>query len=126
MRFIRPIILGGVGLSLILLLTLSACSDDNEAKPTNSGNGGNIPTNAVNISNLAFDPNSIAISAGTEVTWTNQEAAAHTVTSDDGNFASSGNLGQNDTYSVTFSNPGTYMYHCSLHPSMTGTVTVSQ
>jgi hypothetical protein len=49
---------------------------------------------------------------------------AHTVTADDGSWGSS-TLGQGATYSQVFTSPGTYTYHCAIHPSMKGTVVVT-
>jgi plastocyanin len=78
---------------------------------------------AVTISGFAFGPVSISVPAGSTVTWTNQDATAHTVTADDGSF-DSGSLAQGATFSQTFDTPGTYTYHCAIHSSMTGTITV--
>ena len=78
---------------------------------------------AVTISGFAFGPASISVAVGSTVTWTNQDGTAHTVTADDGSF-DSGSLAQGATFSQTFDTPGTYTYHCAIHSSMTGTVTV--
>jgi len=79
---------------------------------------------SVDISGFAFNSADLQISAGTTVTWTNEDSANHTVTSDNGTF-DSGQLAQGDTYSFTFSSPGTYTYHCENHPNMTASITVS-
>jgi len=47
----------------------------------------------------------------------------HTVTGDDNSF-DSGNISAGSRFSRTFSVVGTYKYHCTIHPSMTGTVVV--
>jgi plastocyanin len=82
-------------------------------------------TASVNIVDFAFDPSSITIEAGGTVTWTNTGNATHTVTSDDGTF-NSGNIASGGTYSFTFDTPGTYTYHCSIHPNMTAEVVVTE
>jgi len=46
----------------------------------------------------------------------------HTVTSDNGGPLSSSTLQPNQTFSFTFTAPGTFAYHCSIHPYMKGTV----
>jgi plastocyanin len=81
----------------------------------------------VSISDFAFSPNSLTIRVGDTVEWMNTVSTNHTTTSDSGDPASwdSGPLGLNATYSVTFTKPGTYTYHCSIHPFMTGTITVT-
>ena len=79
---------------------------------------------AVAISGFAFAPNVLEITAGTTVTWTNNDGANHTVTADDGSF-DSGAFGSGATFSVTFDIPGTYTYFCGIHGSMTGTIVVT-
>ena len=78
---------------------------------------------SLRISNFAFAPPTISIAAGTAVQWTNQDGAAHTVTADDGGFAS-GNLDGGGVFTQTFMAPGDYSYHCAIHPFMKGKVTV--
>jgi len=81
--------------------------------------------NSVNIQNLAFSPSSITVSAGTTVTWTNNDSVTHTVTSTGGPVSfSSGEIPAGQTWQHTFDNAGTYTYMCSIHTYMTGTVVV--
>ncbi len=77
----------------------------------------------VTISNFAFQPAQITVPVGTTVTFTNNDAMAHTVTSDAGIF-DSGNLSTGQTYTYTFTKAGTCPYHCAIHRSMKGTVIV--
>jgi plastocyanin len=79
---------------------------------------------SVSIAGFAFGPDTLEISVGTTVTWTNEDSAPHTATADDGTF-DSGRLDTGDTYSYTFDTPGTYTYTCSFHPNMTATIIVS-
>jgi len=78
---------------------------------------------SANISNFAFVPPALTLAAGTQVQWANQDATVHIVVADDTSFSSSG-LGRGQSFSQTFSTPGTYSYHCSIHPFMKGTVVV--
>lgn len=82
-------------------------------------------TTKVTIQNFAFSPNSITVVIGVNnsVTWTNMDSTAHTVTADGGAF-NSGSLSTGQTFSFTFTTAGSYTYHCSIHPYMTGTVIV--
>jgi plastocyanin len=73
---------------------------------------------------MAFNPSTITVAAGTTITWTNKDAIAHTVTSDNKLF-DSGSIGSNGTYSFTFATAGTFSYHCTVHPTMTASVTVN-
>lgn len=75
------------------------------------------------ISDFAFQPGSIAVTAGDTISWTNDDAAPHTATADDGSF-DTGQLAKGASGSHTFTTAGTFAYHCAIHPSMHGTVTV--
>ena len=81
-------------------------------------------TASVSIANLSFNPATLNISKGTTVTWTNNDTVTHTVTADQGTFDSN-NLSPGSTFSFTFSQAGSYPYHCKIHPSMTGTINVT-
>jgi plastocyanin len=93
------------------------------AAPTTSTTGGNT----IAIKNFAFDPSSLTVKSGTVVKWTNQDGASHAIVSDTGSPAtfSSDSLSTGASYSFTFTQPGTYTYHCSIHPSMKGTIIVT-
>lgn len=91
------------------------------------GNTAPVAGNAVTIKNFAFAPAALMVKVGTTVTWTNQDSDAHTVTSqDNGGPLASSPLNTGQTYSYTFTKPGTYAYLCTIHPFMTATVTVTQ
>jgi len=78
----------------------------------------------VKISDFAYTPNVILIPVGTTVRWTNNGAVNHTVTSDTPLF-DSGTMAPGASFEYRFDVPGTYPYHCTLHPSMTGKVIVT-
>jgi plastocyanin len=78
---------------------------------------------AVSIENFSFVPASLTVKIGTTVTWTNNDAATHTITSNTGAFESQ-NLANGGTFSFTFDKTGVYEYHCAIHSSMKGTITV--
>lgn len=81
------------------------------------------PATQINIDNYTFKPPTLTISAGTTVTWKNLDDDPHTATADNGAFDSKG-LAQGDTFSFRFTKPGTYSYHCSVHPFMKATIVV--
>jgi plastocyanin len=80
-------------------------------------------SNAGTIKGFSFQPEVLKVKVGAKVTWTNDDAVAHTVTADTNSFAS-GNLQPGGSFSFAFIRPGTYAYHCSIHPSMHGSVVV--
>ena len=81
---------------------------------------------AITIKNFAFDPAVLTVKPGTTVTWLNQDPAPHAIASDTTSAVafSSESLANGASYAFTFTQPGTYTYHCSIHPSMTGTIVV--
>lgn len=78
---------------------------------------------SVVIQNFSFMPPSLTVPVGATVTWTNQDTAPHTSTSDTGVWES-GALSTGQSFSFTFNQPGTFPYHCMIHPGMLGTVVV--
>lgn len=100
--------------------TVTAPSTNNQ---TNPGTSASSLKNTVGIENFAYSPSTITVKVGDSVTWTNKDGVGHSATADDNSF-NTGVLSQNQSGSVTFSKAGTYPYHCSVHPSMHGTVIV--
>ena len=78
---------------------------------------------AAKIDNFTFVPARLTVKAGTTVTWRNEDDIPHTVTSASQRFKSKA-LDTDDSFSFTFTEPGTYEYFCSLHPRMTATIVV--
>jgi plastocyanin len=72
-----------------------------------------------------YSPQNLTVILGVNgtVTWLSHSLSYDTVTANGGAFAS-GVLAPGNSFSFTFSAPGTYQYHCLFHPWMTGTVTV--
>lgn len=115
-RALRPGRLLAIGLLMTSLLILTF------------GIGGEVAvaqgaSASVSIQNFAFSPGSIQVDAGTTVTWTNNDQTTHTVTTDDGSF-DSGDVAPGGTFSMTFNTPGTFAYHCKIHPFMTASIVV--
>jgi len=77
----------------------------------------------IGIDNFTFAPERLTVRAGTTVTWRNEDDTPHIVTSAARLFKSSA-LDTDDSYSFTFTEPGTYEFFCSIHPRMTGTIVV--
>ncbi len=90
----------------------------------------------VTVSNFQFTPDTVRITAGIPVRWTNEGTVAHSVVSDTSGQFNSGTLSSGgvdqygmpfagSTYDRTFATAGTYPYHCSFHRQMKGVVIVS-
>jgi len=91
--------------------------------PANGPTAGPADSNSVTIAGFAFSPAMLVATPGQPVTWTNKDSVAHTVTGNDGKW-DSGSLAPGASFTHTFDSPGTAMYHCAIHPFMTGTVAV--
>ena len=78
-------------------------------------------TRHVTIAGFAYSPDPVTINVGDTVTWTNNDGVAHTAT---GSGFNTGTISTGASKSVTFNSAGTFAYHCTIHPSMTGTVVV--
>jgi plastocyanin len=68
----------------------------------------------VTIAGFAYQPQDLTVAVGTTVTWTNTDTVAHTVTWDD-KSVDSGLFEQGQTFSYTFTTPGTFGYYCIPH-----------
>ena len=83
-------------------------------------------TSTVSIDNFSFTPATITVKAGTTVTWTNKDDIPHGIGATNNAFPKSKALDTDDSYSFTFTTPGTYQYFCYLHPKMVGSIVVEQ
>jgi plastocyanin len=79
---------------------------------------------AVGIDNFTFNPATVTVKAGTTVTWTNKDDIPHGIAATNNTFKRSQALDTDDSFSFTFTTPGTYQYFCYIHPHMTGTIVV--
>jgi plastocyanin len=100
------------------------------------GASANTPANITIVSGaynpgakLFYSPENFTVKVGTTVTWVNDDPVTHTVTSttvpSGAKSFTSGFLAYENEFSYTFTVPGTYYYYCTIHPFMTGTVTVT-
>jgi plastocyanin len=85
-------------------------------------------TMAAEIKVFQFQPKAIEVPMGTTITWTNQDSIGHSVTSGtpespDGKF-DTGFFSKGESASVTFDQPGEYIFFCARHKNMRGTVKV--
>lgn len=118
-----PLILG------VLVLFLASCAGSDTGSSTTTVD---TPTTTaesateavITIQGFAFS-GARTVPVGTTVVATNQDGVTHTWTSAD-EIWNSGGLSNGDSFEFTFTEPGEYDYFCSIHPQMTGTVTVEE
>lgn len=109
----------------LAFLAIAACSDD-QTNPDPLDQDVAIVQDAWALTATAYDPNPFTISLAVQATvkWRNLDDVAHTVTADNLSFTSA-SMGKTFTYSHTFTQPGTYNYHCTIHPGMVGSIVVT-
>jgi plastocyanin len=78
----------------------------------------------VSIEGFAFNPADITATVGQTITFTNGDSAPHTATLDDGSCTTP-NIANGASEGLTFNAAGTYPFHCTVHPDMKGTITIS-
>ena len=140
-----------IGLGLIAMVAVVGCASASSA-PSASPSPSPSPTAspkpvAISIKSFAFNPATVEVVKGTTVTWTNEDAVNHTITTGtpppsapplpsgasptpspslstgDGRV-NSGRIQAAGTFSFTFNEAGTFAYFCSVHPRMVATITV--
>ncbi|HEX6713780.1 MAG TPA: cupredoxin family copper-binding protein [Thermoleophilaceae bacterium] len=110
--------------SVALLLAGCGGSSYGSAKPSGSSTQTAVAGSAVTISNFKFSPASVTVKPGARVTVSNQDSVTHTITANDGHSFDSGDLAAGQSRTISISKPGSYPYHCSIHPYMHGTLVV--
>ncbi|HET7275566.1 MAG TPA: plastocyanin/azurin family copper-binding protein [Longimicrobiaceae bacterium] len=95
------------------------------APPVAAVQPGDSVTARVDIRQIAFTPAEVRIKVGDTVEWVNSDPIEHTVTGDSGNWGSA-LLKEGERFRHRFTRPGTYRYHCTPHPVMTGVVIVEE
>jgi len=103
-------------------LSFWACTDG-----TSNQYGGNPAPGSdsytVTMVYTSFSPSSLRIPKGTTVTWKNNDGVSHTSTSNTGIW-DTGSIAPGGSSTTRFDTVGTFGYHCTIHPMMTGTITV--
>jgi plastocyanin len=98
---------------IAMLIALVACPASGPALA--------IPQTPIDIVDFAFQPTTATEEIGVPITWTNTGSVDHTVTFETLDI-DSGSIASGQTFSTTLEVAGIYTYHCSIHPSMTGTI----
>lgn len=109
-------------LLLAFILVFAACGGDDDTNSTTTTAGAD-PGATVVIEGFAFAEVSDA-AVGEEVVVRNNDATGHTWTSTDGTF-DSGTIAGGDTFTFTFGAAGEYSFFCGIHPTMTGSITIT-
>jgi plastocyanin len=112
------LLLGAVGVAALLAAALPELTAAGAAAVTAAASSA-----TVDIDNFAFTPAALTVTAGTTVTWKNEDDSPHRIGDKNGTFKSAA-LDTDDSFSHTFAAPGEYPYICTIHPYMVGTIIV--
>jgi plastocyanin len=122
-------------LAIAIVFVAAACSSSSSSTASSTASspaassggdagGGATSKATITVADFAFDPSSVDISAGkVTLTVTNDDSTAHTFTLDDDSSDTSLPAGETQTIQLDLSQ--TVGWHCSIHPSMTGTLNVA-
>jgi plastocyanin len=122
---VAPIL--AVCLAVLIAVALVGCSGGGSSSGGTTGSststgGTSTPALTITEQNLQFNPPSITAKVGDTVTFTNNDSAPHNVKID-GQELGSQNQGESKTWNAT--KAGSFAYSCTIHPSMTGVITVN-
>ena len=127
---------------LALGLVAVGCGDDDEDEGGGGADTTEQPTATtgeppaaakasatVTLKDIAFEPADVTVKTGGKVEWVHDDSVNHDVTKEGGpgaDFKSGdpGGMKKGDSYEQTFKEAGKVEYQCTVHPQMTGTVTV--
>jgi plastocyanin len=112
------LVLGAVAVTALLAAALPELTAAGEAVVAAAASPA-----TVKIDNFTFAPATLTVTAGTTVTWKNEDDSPHRIGDKNGTFKSAA-LDTDDTFSHTFAAPGEYPYICTIHPYMVGKIIV--
>ena len=114
-------------LSLLVLAILSLTGCSNNTSPTSPSPNPTVTISIVagarTLTTTAYSPNPMTVANGTTVMWVNNDTSTHNSTADSGAFAT-GSIAPGASATATLRTAGTFVYHCTIHPGMVGTIVV--
>jgi len=122
-RKILPALVAGAAAA-----SLIAGCGGSDSKPSSQLKAAAAPADAsgdaVTISSFKFQPATLTVKSGAEITVTNHDSTTHTATADDGNTFDTGDIDPGSSATFSVDKPGTVAYHCNIHPFMKATIVV--
>jgi plastocyanin len=113
---------------LLLALFAAACGGDDGGGAEEGASSDACPSGSVEIKmiDIKFDPEDATVGVGQEVCWLNEDTIDHNAVAESGADFKSELYGKGETFVTTVDTPGTVEYVCTIHPGMTGTLTVER
>lgn len=114
----------GAGVALVSLAAVSCSVAEAPAAEAAAAQIAST-THVIEIEAFQFSPQSLTVAEGDTIIWRNLDVVPHTATAGDGAW-DSGNLNNQDEWSFVAGDAGVWDYICTFHPSMTGTIIVTE
>lgn len=125
-------------LALIAALAVAGCGGDDDETATTAPaetaeeatpaaeepDGGGGDTVTVTMKNIQFDPQEVSVKVGQTVQWVNEDDVQHDADATSGADFDTDLIDKGGTIEWKAEAAGTVEYVCSVHPNMTGTITV--
>lgn len=110
------------------VVLLAACGSTTAADTHRAAAPASVPAHpagrvTVAVSNFAYAPARVTVTAGTLITFVNHDQTPHTATTTQPGF-DTGSIAPGHSHTVSLSRPGVYTFVCQFHPFMRGTVIV--
>ena len=125
---VRLLCIGGVWLALAL--GAAGCGGDDEDTGGASGSGTTTAAAqdeiTIRMKDFAFDPRQVDAKVGQTITWVNEDDAPHNAVQQNGGDLKTETFEKDGSDSYTVDEAGTIEYICTVHPQMTGTITVTE
>jgi len=102
-----------------LLIAVACGASDTSDHPLTTGG----MSETVLMENTRFKPGNLQVPVGATITFENRDGTQHDAQANDKSWETK-KLGKNDTEAVTFSEPGEWLYKCTIHPTMKAKITV--
>ena len=115
-------------LIIALALGAAACGGDDSGGSEAPASTGACPSDAVTITmkDVKFDPKTASATVGQTICWVNEDSVDHDAVANSGADFKSELFGKGKTFTATVDQPGTVKYECTIHPGMTGEITVGR
>jgi len=112
---------------VVIVAALAGCGGGDDTG-TGTAASGACPSDSVVIKmvNIKFDPTQTTAKVGETVCWENEDTVDHNAIANSGADFQSPLFGKGKTFTTTIDAPGTVKYECTVHPGMTGEITVEK
>jgi plastocyanin len=117
-----------LAIPLTLLAMLAAACGGDDGGGGQGASSDACPSGSVEIKmvDIKFDPKDATAGVGQDVCWVNEDSIDHNAVAESGATFESELFGKGETFTAAVDSPGTVEYVCTIHPGMTGTLTIER